>query len=202
MILGGQCVNAFCATRPPGHHAGRELHPMKAISNGFCILNTAACAALYATTPLSEHGPGLKRVSQSGRRLNLAPRMDVTLLFILVRANRHSFCSCYFRFASLTLMSTMETELKVRYNSLRKKNNDSHRKVTHFNPIVSPKISSARRMILASCTFHCTQVVHISMATSQKTRTRNAGQVLAAVSEKRMASFLVVAVTPRLTREC
>jgi acetoin utilization deacetylase AcuC-like enzyme len=65
MILGGQCVNAFCATRPPGHHAGRELHPMKAISNGFCVLNTAACAALYATTPLSEHGPGLKRVSLS-----------------------------------------------------------------------------------------------------------------------------------------
>jgi Histone deacetylase domain len=121
MILGGQCVNAFCATRPPGHHAGRELHPMKAISNGFCILNTVACAALYATTPLSEHGPGLKRVSQTGMRLTLAPRMDVTPLFILVRANRHSFCSCYFRFASLTLMSTMETELKVRFNSLRKK---------------------------------------------------------------------------------
>jgi hypothetical protein len=121
MILGGQCVNAFCATRPPGHHAGRELHPMKAISNGFCILNTVACAALYATTPLSEHGPGLKRVSQSGMRLTLAPRMDVTPLFILVRANRHSFCSCYFRFASLTLMSTMETELKVSFNSLRKK---------------------------------------------------------------------------------
>lgn len=62
MIVGGQCVNAFCATRPPGHHAGRELHPMKAISNGFCILNNAACAALYATTPISDHGPGLRRV--------------------------------------------------------------------------------------------------------------------------------------------
>ena len=62
MIVSGQCVNAFCATRPPGHHAGRELHPMKAISNGFCILNNAACAALYATTPISDHGPGLKRV--------------------------------------------------------------------------------------------------------------------------------------------
>jgi acetoin utilization deacetylase AcuC-like enzyme len=35
---------------------------MRAISNGFCILNNAACAALYATTPLSENGPGLKRV--------------------------------------------------------------------------------------------------------------------------------------------
>lgn len=62
MVVEGKCVNAFCATRPPGHHAGRDLHPMKAVSNGFCILNTAACAALYATTPLSEGGPGLRRV--------------------------------------------------------------------------------------------------------------------------------------------
>jgi acetoin utilization deacetylase AcuC-like enzyme len=35
---------------------------MTAISNGFCVLNTAACAALYATTPVSEGGPGLRRV--------------------------------------------------------------------------------------------------------------------------------------------
>jgi acetoin utilization deacetylase AcuC-like enzyme len=62
MIMNGECVNVFCATRPPGHHAGRELHPMKAVSNGFCILNAAACAALYATTPLSEDGCGLHRV--------------------------------------------------------------------------------------------------------------------------------------------
>lgn len=61
-IVAGECVNAFCASRPPGHHAGRELHPMKAVSNGFCVLNTAACAALYATTPVSEGGPGLRRV--------------------------------------------------------------------------------------------------------------------------------------------
>jgi len=62
MIMGGECVNIFCATRPPGHHAGRELHPMKAVSNGFCLLNNAACAALYATSPVSEGGPGLRRV--------------------------------------------------------------------------------------------------------------------------------------------
>ena len=61
MVVGGQCVNAFCAIRPPGHHAGKELRPMKAISNGFCLLNAAASAAIYATTPRSEGGLGLKR---------------------------------------------------------------------------------------------------------------------------------------------
>lgn len=62
MIMNGECVNVFCLTRPPGHHAGRELHPMKAVSNGFCLLNNAACAALYATAPVLEGGPGLRRV--------------------------------------------------------------------------------------------------------------------------------------------
>lgn len=62
MIMNGECVNAFCLTRPPGHHAGRELHALKAVSNGFCLLNSAACAALYATAPASEGGPGLRRV--------------------------------------------------------------------------------------------------------------------------------------------
>jgi len=57
----GECVNAFCAVRPPGHHAGRELRAMNAISNGFCLLNGAACAAIYATTPISDGGRGLKR---------------------------------------------------------------------------------------------------------------------------------------------
>ena len=63
MIVSGQCVNAFCAVRPPGHHAGKELRAMNAISNGFCLLNAAACAAIYAVTPVSEGGRGLKRVA-------------------------------------------------------------------------------------------------------------------------------------------
>ena len=62
MIMNGECVNVFCLTRPPGHHAGRELHAMKAVSNGFCLLNPVACAALYATSPVSEGGPGIRRV--------------------------------------------------------------------------------------------------------------------------------------------
>lgn len=62
MVVRGECVNAFCIARPPGHHAGRSLHPMKAVSNGFCVLNAVACTALYATSPVSEGGLGLSRV--------------------------------------------------------------------------------------------------------------------------------------------
>ena len=61
MVVTGLCTNAFCAVRPPGHHAGTGLKAMKATSNGFCLLNSAAAAAKYAATPLKEGGLGLKR---------------------------------------------------------------------------------------------------------------------------------------------
>jgi acetoin utilization deacetylase AcuC-like enzyme len=62
LVVQGDCVNAFCATRPPGHHAGRNLHSMKAVSNGFCVLNPVASAAIYATSSISNGGLGMGRV--------------------------------------------------------------------------------------------------------------------------------------------
>lgn len=41
-VMGGILQNAFCAVRPPGHHAERDS------ANGFCLLNNAAIAARYA----------------------------------------------------------------------------------------------------------------------------------------------------------
>ncbi|MGF7159767.1 acetoin utilization deacetylase AcuC-like enzyme [Rhodoligotrophos appendicifer] len=41
-VFNGEAVNAFCATRPPGHHAESD----KAM--GFCFFNNAAIAALHA----------------------------------------------------------------------------------------------------------------------------------------------------------
>ena len=52
LIMGGQASSAFCAVRPPGHHAMRS-RPM-----GFCIFNNIAVAALHA---LEAHG--LERVA-------------------------------------------------------------------------------------------------------------------------------------------
>jgi acetoin utilization deacetylase AcuC-like enzyme len=51
-VLAGELENAFCATRPPGHHACHD----KAM--GFCFFNNVAIAAKYA---LERHG--LKRVA-------------------------------------------------------------------------------------------------------------------------------------------
>ncbi|MGR3395621.1 MULTISPECIES: histone deacetylase family protein [Rhodobacterales] len=46
-VISREVANAFCATRPPGHHAEREK-PM-----GFCLFGNAALAATYA---LDHHG--------------------------------------------------------------------------------------------------------------------------------------------------
>lgn len=51
-VMAGEADNAFCATRPCGHHA----EPDRAM--GFCIFNQAAIAAAYAQNAL-----GLQRVA-------------------------------------------------------------------------------------------------------------------------------------------
>ncbi len=51
-VMAGELDNAFCAVRPPGHHATR------ARSMGFCIFNTVAIAVHHA---LERHG--LQRVA-------------------------------------------------------------------------------------------------------------------------------------------
>lgn len=52
LVLSGEIESAFCAVRPPGHHAcrGRAM--------GFCVLNNVAIAALHALD-----GHGLERVA-------------------------------------------------------------------------------------------------------------------------------------------
>jgi len=51
-VMAGELENAFCAVRPPGHHATRNQ------AMGFCFVNNVAVAAKYA---LERHG--LKRVA-------------------------------------------------------------------------------------------------------------------------------------------
>jgi len=51
-VISGELENAFCAVRPPGHHAERST------SMGFCIFNNIACGVAHA---LAHHG--LERVA-------------------------------------------------------------------------------------------------------------------------------------------
>ncbi|EYC52016.1 deacetylase [Hylemonella gracilis str. Niagara R] len=51
-VIAGEFQNAFCAVRPPGHHA------MRGKAMGFCFINNVAVAAKYA---LERHG--LRRVA-------------------------------------------------------------------------------------------------------------------------------------------
>ncbi len=46
-VMTGKAANAFCATRPPGHHAERGR------AMGFCLFSNAAIAAMHAR---AEHG--------------------------------------------------------------------------------------------------------------------------------------------------
>ena len=48
VVASGSWRNAFCAVRPPGHHAGRSGIALKAPSQGFCLLNNVAIGARYA----------------------------------------------------------------------------------------------------------------------------------------------------------
>ncbi|CAH0479601.1 unnamed protein product [Peronospora belbahrii] len=47
LLNSNQCCNAFCAVRPPGHHAERSR------AMGFCLFNNIAIAAFHA---IEEHG--------------------------------------------------------------------------------------------------------------------------------------------------
>jgi acetoin utilization deacetylase AcuC-like enzyme len=51
-VYDGKITRAFCAVRPPGHHALRDA------SMGFCLFGNAAIAAYHALTK-----PGIKRVA-------------------------------------------------------------------------------------------------------------------------------------------
>jgi hypothetical protein len=48
IVLTSENTNVFACVRPPGHHAGRYGCTTGCLSTGFCILNNAAMATVYA----------------------------------------------------------------------------------------------------------------------------------------------------------
>jgi acetoin utilization deacetylase AcuC-like enzyme len=60
-VVAGECRNAFCAVRPPGHHAGprgivRCANDVDGGSHGFCLLNNVAIGAAYARSMYRNEG--------------------------------------------------------------------------------------------------------------------------------------------------
>lgn len=59
-VVGGECTNAFCIVRPPGHHAGPvgkvvcENDPEGSL--GFCLFNNVAVGAAYARAHFKHRG--------------------------------------------------------------------------------------------------------------------------------------------------
>ena len=75
-VMAGEGTNAFCAVRPPGHHA----EPSRAM--GFCLFNNVAIGALHA-----KHAHGCERVAvidfdvHHGNGTQAAFEQDATLFF-------------------------------------------------------------------------------------------------------------------------
>ncbi|MCC3861319.1 histone deacetylase family protein [Pseudemcibacter aquimaris] len=74
MVMAGDADNAFCAVRPPGHHAEPD------VAMGFCLYNAAAIGALYARNTHFchrvaiidfdvHHGNGTQTVAENTSRL-------------------------------------------------------------------------------------------------------------------------------------
>ena len=65
-VVSGDFRNAFCAVRPPGHHAGprgivRYANDPDCGSHGFCFLNNVAVGAAYAH--LMYRNEGIRKIA-------------------------------------------------------------------------------------------------------------------------------------------
>ena len=76
-VLGGKTTRAFCAVRPPGHHATAD------VAMGFCLFNSIAVGALHALSTRGlervaivdfdvHHGNGTQAIFEHDRRVLFA----------------------------------------------------------------------------------------------------------------------------------
>lgn len=91
-VVSGEHRNAFCAVRPPGHHAGprgkvASLYDQCG-SHGFCLFNNAAIAAAYARVRL---GDKVKRVAILDFDVRSVLNLNHTTFSHLIENISHSF---------------------------------------------------------------------------------------------------------------
>lgn len=84
--------NAFCCVRPPGHHCGNKGHTETAASQGYCILNNIAVAALYA-----KYKHNFERIAVVGNYFITATYhyLLLQLIIILLLHNYHYFITAH-----------------------------------------------------------------------------------------------------------
>lgn len=84
MVMKKHAKNAFCAIRPPGHHAHADE------ANGFCFINNAAVAAMHAIAEYRleriaiidfdlHHGDGTQAIFQNDPRVMLLSSFEYPL---------------------------------------------------------------------------------------------------------------------------
>ena len=92
-VLKGECSNAVCLVRPPGHHVGRDGRTSSAPSSGFCLLNNVIVGAMHA-----RRHPGIQRVAvldwdiHHGNGTEELMKGDPDAFF----ASIHLFTNCFF----------------------------------------------------------------------------------------------------------
>lgn len=92
-VLKGECSNAVCLVRPPGHHVGRDGRTSAAPSSGFCLLNNVIVGAMHA-----RRYPGIRKVAvldwdiHHGNGTEELMRGDDESFF----ASIHLFSQCFF----------------------------------------------------------------------------------------------------------
>ena len=93
-----QARNAFCAVRPPGHHAGptgvAEFEQQPHGSHGFCLLNNLAIGAAYAVNQyrkqdvllgIQDVAAGSSICAFHSEIMHLAPTCTLLLIFHCAR---------------------------------------------------------------------------------------------------------------------
>lgn len=92
MVMRKQAKNAFCAIRPPGHHASADK------ASGFCFINNIAVAAMHAIAEYGieriaildfdlHHGDGTESIFRDDPRILLMSSFEYPLYPILDLAN-------------------------------------------------------------------------------------------------------------------
>ena len=92
MVCGGDAKNAFCLTRPPGHHAER-IQAM-----GFCFFGNIAIAARHA---VKEHG--LERVAYWILMFTMATAPKTSLMAIPLSCSALHFSTLFIRVTTVRM---------------------------------------------------------------------------------------------------